>query len=71
MVISHFCHDVIIQRGAAPPVLNPFVLNWHRVINYGDILFKFRMYLVSIMGKIEVVLICFFCVLAQSYSCCP
>ena len=27
MVISHFCHDVITQRAAASPVLDPFVLN--------------------------------------------
>ena len=29
------------------------------------------MYIVSIMGKIAIVLIYFFCVFAQSYPCCP
>ena len=71
MVISHFCHDAITRRAAAPPALDPFVLNKHNVINYNDILFKFRMYVGSIMGKIAVVLICFFRVFAQSYPCCP
>ena len=71
MVISHFCHDVITRRAAAPPVLDPLFLNKHSIINNDDILFKFRMYIVSIMGKIAVVLIYFFRVFAQSYPCCP
>ena len=71
MVISLFCHDVITRRAAAPPVFDPLFLKKHSVINNGDILFKFRMYIVSIMGKVAVVLIYFFRVFAQSYPCCP
>ena len=40
-------------------------------INDYDILFKFCIEIVSIMGKIVVVFICFFRIFAQSYSCCP
>ena len=65
MVISHFCHDVITRRAAARPVLDPFFLNYHSVINNVDLLFKFHMYIVSIMGKIAVVLICFFRMFAK------
>ena len=71
MVILHFCHDVITRRAAVPPVFDPLFFKKHSVINNGDILFKFRMFIVSIMGKVAVVLIYFFRVFAQSYPCCP
>ena len=71
MIISHFCYDVKTPRANAPPVLDPLFLNWHSVINDNDISFKFCVEIVSIMGKIAVVLICFSRMFAQTYRCCP
>ena len=56
MAILHICYDV----KTASSVLEPFFLNKYSVINNTDILFKFRLCIVSTIGKTAVALICFF-----------
>ena len=62
----------MITNAAAPTVLDPLFLKKHSVIDKKDILFKFRISIKSIMGKIaNIVLICLISMLSTNVSDSP